>query len=146
MTDPDPNSTQSSGLSAGHGPDRPLRRVILEMGTGNDLYGEDYTKAAIRAVHDAFRHSSISLFGSLGLDHRDMQVLVTVAVQKPELVDVDRVAAELPRGAASVTAVFGGLNIVDPDSGNITVIATAGIDARVPIPLDRYRPASTGRP
>ncbi|HPR06728.1 MAG TPA: Lin0512 family protein, partial [Denitromonas sp.] len=22
------------------------KRVILEMGTGNDLYGEDYTKAA----------------------------------------------------------------------------------------------------
>ena len=24
-----------------------------EMGTGNDLYGEDYTKAANRAVQDA---------------------------------------------------------------------------------------------
>ena len=31
----------------------PLKRIILEMGTGNDLYGEDYTKAAIRAVQDA---------------------------------------------------------------------------------------------
>ena len=28
----------------------PVKRIILEMGTGNDLYGEDYTKAAKRAV------------------------------------------------------------------------------------------------
>jgi hypothetical protein len=26
------------------------KRVILEMGTGNDLHGGDYTKAAIRAT------------------------------------------------------------------------------------------------
>jgi uncharacterized protein (TIGR02058 family) len=31
----------------------PLKRVILEMGAGNDLHGGDYTKAAIRAVEDA---------------------------------------------------------------------------------------------
>ena len=31
----------------------PLKRIILELGTGNDLYGEDYTKAAVRAVQDA---------------------------------------------------------------------------------------------
>ena len=30
-----------------------MKRIILEMGTGNDLYGEDYTKAACRAVDDA---------------------------------------------------------------------------------------------
>ena len=26
------------------------KRVILEMGSGNDLHGGDYTKAAVRAV------------------------------------------------------------------------------------------------
>jgi hypothetical protein len=26
------------------------KRIILEMGTGNDLYGQDYPKAARRAV------------------------------------------------------------------------------------------------
>ena len=31
-------------------------RIILETGTGNDLYGEDYTKAACRAVQDALHH------------------------------------------------------------------------------------------
>ena len=30
-----------------------LKRVILELGAGNDLHGGDYTKAALRAVQDA---------------------------------------------------------------------------------------------
>ena len=54
------------------------RRIILEMGSGNDLYGGDYTKAACRAVQDALHHSSIVLFKSLGYDHRDMRVQVTI--------------------------------------------------------------------
>ncbi len=33
-----------------------LKRVILEMGSGNDLHGGDYTKAAIRA---AMEHAGI---------------------------------------------------------------------------------------
>ena len=33
-----------------------LKRVILEMGMGNDLHGSDYTKAALRAVQDALHH------------------------------------------------------------------------------------------
>ena len=72
------------------------KRIILEMGTGNDLYGLDYTKAAIRAVHDALHHSSIVLFKSLGYDHHDMRVQVTIGVQHPDKVDCDAVAAELP--------------------------------------------------
>jgi len=38
-----------------------LKRVILELGAGNDLHGGDYTKAAIRAVQDAIHHSSLSM-------------------------------------------------------------------------------------
>ena len=44
-----------------------MKRLILEMGTGNDLYGENYTKAANRAVQDALHHSSLVLFRSLDL-------------------------------------------------------------------------------
>ena len=44
-----------------------MHRLILEMGMGNDLYGMDYTKAAKRAVEDAFRHSTLSIFKSLNL-------------------------------------------------------------------------------
>ena len=75
-----------------------MKRLILEMGTGTDLYGGDYTKAACRAVRDAIGHSSISLFRSCGYNHRDMVVKVTIAVQAPDAVDAAMVAEQLPRG------------------------------------------------
>lgn len=115
------------------------RRIILEMGTGNDLYGMDYTKAACRAVHDALHHSSIVLFKSLGYDHRDMRVQVTIGVQEPGKVDLDVVAAELPRGRAEVVAIQGGLNVVDTEQGTTHVIASAAVEAFLPIEPGRWR-------
>ena len=56
------------------------KRVILELGTGNDLHGGDYTKAALRAVQDALHHSSLSFVRSLGLNIKQMQVDVTIGV------------------------------------------------------------------
>ena len=106
-----------------------MKRIILEMGTGNDLYGEDYTKAACRAVEDAIRHSSLILFRSLGFDHADLQVQVTIGVQHPEKVDAELVAQKLPRGTASVRVVKGGLNVVDADNNSCTVVATAAVEA-----------------
>ena len=106
-----------------------MKRIILEMGTGNDLYGEDYTKAACRAVEDAIRHSSLILFRSLGFDHADMLVQVTIGVQHPEKVDAELVAQKLPRGTASVRVVKGGLNLVDADNNSCTVVATAAVEA-----------------
>lgn len=108
------------------------KRLILEMGTGNDLYGGDYTKAACRAVQDALHHSSITLFRSLEIDHSHMQVRVTIGVQEPEKLDTDKVAAELPRGVASVTAVKGGLNVEGIEGQGPHIIATAAIEAFVP--------------
>lgn len=105
------------------------RRIILEMGSGNDLYGSDYTKAACRAVQDALHHSSIVLFKSLGYDSRDMRVQVTIGVQEPDKVDLAVVAAELPRGRAEVTAVHGGLNVRDAAHDTTHVIATAAVEA-----------------
>ena len=106
-----------------------MKRIILEMGMGNDLYGEDYTKAACRAVEDAIRHSSLILFRSLGFDYADMQVKVTIAVQHPDQVDTAAVAQKLPRGKAEVHAVKGGLNVVDADNNTCSVIATAAVEA-----------------
>ncbi len=115
------------------------RRIILEMGTGNDLYGSDYTKAACRAVQDALHHSSIVLFKSLGFDSRDMRVQVTIGVQEPDRVDLARVCAELPRGRAEVTAVHGGLNVHDAAQGTTHVIACAAIEAFLPIEQGHWR-------
>jgi len=114
-----------------------LQRIILEMGTGNDLYGEDYTKAATRAVQDALHHSSITLFRTTGLDRDDMQVTVNIGVQHPEKIDKDIIASQIPFGSVTVNCVKGGLNI-NQDSDLVSVIATAAIDARVEIEDGRF--------
>ena len=108
------------------------KRIILEMGTGNDLYGMDYTKAAKRAVQDALHHSSITLFSKIGLDHQEMTVKVTIGVAQPDLVNCEEVAAELPRGVAEVTAVKGGLDVHDEEVGTRHVVATAAVEAFLP--------------
>ncbi len=107
------------------------QRVIIEMGMGNDLHGMDYTKAAKRAIEDAFRHSSLPLFGVLDVTHKDMRVSVTVGVQEPEAVDVDALVATLPRGRAEVRVVTGGLNVVAEGNDTI-VIAQASVEAFLP--------------
>lgn len=106
-----------------------MQRFIIEMGMGNDLHGQDYTKAAARAIEDAIRHSSIPLFPALGIDHSTMTVRVTVAVQKPEEVDTYELKAGLPRGTVEIKATHGGLDIENPDTGERSVIATVAVEA-----------------
>lgn len=115
------------------------KRMILEMGMGNDLYGQDYTKAACRAVQDALHHSSITLFSTLGLDHQDMRVSVTIGVAEPRMVDLDVVRAELPLGRAEVQAVKGGMNT--DSAGQVHVVATAAIEAWLPDQAGKWRTA-----
>ena len=106
------------------------RRVILELGAGNDLHGGDYTKAALRAVSDALHHSSLSLIRALGLDAEAMRVEVTIGVQRPERVDQAKVAAALPHGKVTVRVVKGGLDVADPTGTDPAVIASAAIAVR----------------
>ena len=108
------------------------QRFIIEMGMGNDQYGMDYTKAAARAIEDAIRHSAIPLFEATGVSHDDMRVQVTVGVQEPDQVDCALLAENLPRGRASVTAVTGGLNVTNPDTGKTLIIAAAAVEAFLP--------------
>lgn len=116
-----------------------MKRLILEMGTGTDLYGGDYTKAACRAVRDAIGHSSLSLFRSCGYNHRDMMVKVTIGVQDPAAVDVDVVADQLPRGNPKVEVVKGGLNIDDDGQDTPTVIAAASVEAFLDINPEEWQ-------
>ena len=108
------------------------QRFIIEMGIGNDQYGQDYQKAARRAIEDAIRHSAIPMFDALGLSPGEMRVKVTIGVQDPTALDTDALAAGLPRGVATVTATLGGLNVTNPDNGNVVVIATAAVEAFLP--------------
>ena len=115
-----------------------LKRIILEMGTGNDLYGEDYTKAACRAVQDALHHSSLILFRSLGLDRDAMQITVSVGVQQPAKIDTETVKKELPFGTVVVKPELGGLNLTDTENATVSVIATAGISVYLDLPESKF--------
>ena len=111
-----------------------LKRVITEFGTGNDLHGGDYTKAALRAVQDAIHHSSLSLIRSLGIDSRTMQVAVTVGVQQPDRVDAEAVKASLPHGQVTVRIIKGGLDVPDEAAGDVAIIASAAVTVRLDLP------------
>ena len=104
-----------------------MKRIILEMGTGNDLYGEDYTKAACRAVEDALWHNSLGLAEAFGFEKTDMLIEVEIGVQRPDKVDVGQVAAIFPYGNTSVKVVEGGLDIAKPDGKGRTIIANAAV-------------------
>jgi uncharacterized protein (TIGR02058 family) len=109
----------------------PKTRVILELGSGNDLHGSDYTKAALRAVQDALHHSSLSFIRSLNIDKSKLEVEVTVGVQRPEQVDIEAVKNSLPVGSVTVRAVKGGLDVADPENNDPAVIASAAIAVRI---------------
>ena len=109
----------------------PKARVILELGSGNDLHGSDYTKAALRAVQDALHHSSLTFIRSLQIDRTKLDVEVTIGVQRPEQVNLEKVKGSLPVGNVTVKAVKGGLDVPDPENNDPVVIASAAIAVRI---------------
>jgi len=92
---------------------------------GTDLQGQDYTKAAVRALKDALWHNSLTVAPALGYPRESMEVAVEIGVAMPEQVDKDAVAAVLPYGRATVSVVKGGLDIPSEDGCKITVMANA---------------------
>ena len=112
----------------------PKKRMLLEIGMGNDLHGGDYTKAAARAVLDAVHHSSLNFVRALGLSWDEIQIQITVGVQDPDAVDAEKVKATLPSGRVSVKAVKGGLDVKDPGADDRAVIATASVEVFAELP------------
>ncbi len=99
------------------------KRLVMEMGMGTDLHGQDYTKAAIRGLKDALWHNSLSVATELGYERNDMQVDIEVGVAEPNKVDKQAVAAVLPYGVGNVIVRKGGLDVPNDDNTNTIVIA-----------------------
>ena len=112
----------------------PLKRLVLEIGMGNDLHGRDYTKAAIRAVQDAVHHSSLTMIRTLEIDRDTVQVHVTIGVQEPARVDPEAVKSTLSMGQVTVNVVKGGLDVPDIEVDDIAVIASAAVEVKVDLP------------
>ncbi len=116
-----------------------LKKVITELGAGADLHGRDMTKAAKRAVEDAMRHSSLSIFHGLKLDPKTMQVEVKIGAPEPDGVDKDAVAAMLPYGTVSVIVEKGGVTAEGMGGPGDTVIVSAAVSALIDIPEGKFK-------
>ena len=114
-----------------------LTRMVLQIGMGTDIRGQDYTKAAVRALRDALWHNSLSVANALGLPVDAMQVEVTIAVPRPDRVDKAAVLAVLPHGTGTVNVVEGGLEIANDEGTNTTVVANAAAVVRLDLPEAR---------
>ena len=67
----------------------------------------------------------------MGATADDMLVHVTIGVPHPEKVRADEVAAALPHGHATVDVVVGGLELLNADGSDGTLIANAIITVSV---------------
>ena len=108
-----------------------LIRCITEMGMGVDVHGLDYTLAAKRAVFDAIHHSSLGLARLVGATADEMIVNVTIGAPRPEKVKVDEVVVSLPHSRVHVHMVVGGLELLNEDGSDGTLIANAIITVSV---------------
>lgn len=111
-----------------------LKRMVVEFGMGTDLQGQDYTKAAVRALKDALWHNSLTVAGAFGVPREAMQIEVTIGVANPSQVDRDAVASVLPYGQARVTVEEGGLDIPSEDGSKVTVVANAAAVVYLDLP------------
>ena len=103
-----------------------LKRLLTEFGMGSSLRRQDYTEAATRAVKDALWHNSINLAELFGKEKTEMVITVEVAVQQPDQIDPEKIAAIFPYGQVTVIPVKGGLDVPRP-VGNPTVMANVAI-------------------
>lgn len=119
-----------------------MRTFVVELGTGTDLHGQDPTKAAVRAVRNAFQHVSLpGLRQVCGItDTSTVMVDVTIGVP-PEAgpVDVEQVKAQFPIGTITVRVQPGGLMVTGeafrPEMGDkidAILMVNAAIVVRVP--------------
>ncbi len=108
-------------------PEMAKQRYVTEMGMGVDVHGSNYTKAAKRAVSDAIRHSSLNFFRALGKSPNDMEIIVKIGVAKPDQIDKNQIAKELPYGSVTVETTNGGLDVSADDQADELVIANAAI-------------------
>ena len=115
----------------------PITRCLIEIGCGVDLHGSDSTKAAKRAVTDAFARNNVSfhtLAKTFRADPSSLQVEATIGVPNPETVDRDAVMAELPKGKTILHIEQGGLRVADDVGTDATIVASAALVVRLDIP------------
>jgi uncharacterized protein (TIGR02058 family) len=101
-----------------------VNRYIIEFGMGVDFHGQDVTRAAEKAVLDAVSRSCLcGLEEVMGINDLNggVGVKVTVAVTRPDEVDIERIKKCLPVGMKTIQTVEGGMKVPGlfiPDFGD----------------------------
>ncbi len=111
-----------------------LKSMVIEFGTGVDIRGGDYTKAAVRAVGAAIRHNTILFADAFGLERTQMQIRVDIGVTKPDEVNREDVASVFTYGIIDVRVVQGGMEISKDDGTGITTMANAAVSVFLDLP------------
>ena len=119
-----------------------LKSMVMEFGTGTDIRGGDYTKAAVRALGNALRQNSITFAQAFGVPRDQMRVKIAIGVARPDQVDRAAVADALPYGQAEVTVHEGGMDISNEAGTDVTVLANAVVTVYLDLPEDRTRGAA----
>lgn len=103
-------------------------RLVVELGTGVDLHGGDYTKATTRAVEDAIHRGSLLYLADMAKagGRPRMYVDVTIASPKPSAVDGNAVLKTLPFGEKTIRVVTGGMQVEGTEPDNI-IISNAAV-------------------
>jgi uncharacterized protein (TIGR02058 family) len=87
-----------------------MARLVVEVGLGVDLVGEDVHVSIERAINDIVHRVCIPFFREKGLRFEEAEVVVDVYTPYPERVDLDRVADMLPvkPGKITINVHYGG--------------------------------------
>ena len=113
-----------------------VKRVLLQMGSGVDLHGRDYTKAARRAVEDAIRRTSLNFLKRWGLkDWGQLHISVIIGVPRPDEVDTEAVLFAFPFGQGEVQVVPGGLELPYEDPEDDAMMADAIVSLNLDVPV-----------
>ena len=105
----------------------PLKRMVMELGMGTDIRGQDYTKASVRAVENALRQNSLNVADAFGCSRDDMHVKILLGAVRPDQVDVKRVAETLPYGKPEVVVEKGGMDTLRDDGTPGTILVNAAL-------------------
>lgn len=112
----------------------PLKRMVMELGMGTDIQGQDHTRAAIRALENALRQNSLSVADAFGVPREAMQVHIIVGAAQPEQVDKAAVAAVLPYGTPTVIVEHGGMDTPKDDGTPGTVMVNVAVIVYLDLP------------
>lgn len=110
-----------------------LKRMVMQLGMGTDIRGEDYTKAGVRALENAIRQNTLTVADAFGVPREEMVIKVHVGAGKPEQIDKQKLAQVFPYGKVEILPEEGGMDI-DKYNGGQTILVNVAVIVYLDLP------------